>query len=65
MCNSGDGIVEGMCQLYIERLILNELMLKRDATHAKEIKVRRWIAKEDGREIHHIIVHEREREREG
>lgn len=38
--------------IYRERLIYNELiiMLKGDATHAKEIKVRRWIDKEDGGE---------------
>lgn len=41
MCNSGNDTVERMCQLYIERLIYNELMLKGDATHAKEIKLRR------------------------
>lgn len=40
--------------IYRERLIYNELiiMLKGDATHAKEIKVRRWIDKEDGGGIH-------------
>lgn len=39
-------------------------MLKGDATHAKEIKVRRWIDKEDGEE--YIIIQfsiEREREK--
>lgn len=39
-------------------------MLKGDATHAKEIKVRRWIDKEDGGGIHHNTIQYRERERE-
>lgn len=38
-------------------------MLKGDATHAKEIKVRRWIDKEDGGGIHHKTIQYRERER--
>lgn len=48
-----------------ERLIYNELiiMLKGDATHAKEIKVRRWIDKEDGGWIHHKTIQYREREK--
>lgn len=65
MCNSDNDIVEGMCQIYRERLIYNELiiMLKGDATHAKEIKVRRWIDKEDGGGIHHKTIQYREREK--
>lgn len=65
MCNSDNDIVEGMCQIYIERLVYNELiiMLKGDATHAKEIKVRRWIDKEDGGGIHHKTIQYREREK--
>lgn len=39
-------------------------MLKGDATHAKEIKVRRWIDKEDGGGIHHKTIQYIERERE-
>lgn len=31
-------------------------MLKGDATHAKEIKVRRWIDKEDGGGIQHKTI---------
>lgn len=48
-----------------ERLTYNELiiMLKGDATHAKEIKVRRWIDKEDGGGIHHNTIQYREREK--
>lgn len=38
-------------------------MLKGDATHAKEIKVRRWIDKEDGGGIHHKTIQHREREK--
>lgn len=38
-------------------------MLKEDATHAKEIKVRRWIDKEDGGGIHHKTIQYREREK--
>lgn len=38
-------------------------MLKGDATHAKEIKVRRWIDKEDGGGIHHNTIQYREREK--
>lgn len=51
--------------IYRERLIYNELiiMLKGDATHAKEIKVRRWIDKEDGGGIHHKTIQYREREK--
>lgn len=51
--------------IYRERLIYNELiiMLKGDATHAKEIKVRRWIDKEDGGGIHHNTIQYREREK--
>lgn len=65
MCNSDNDIVEGMCQIYRERLIYNELiiMLKGDATHAKEIKVRRWIDKKDGGGIHHNTIQYREREK--
>lgn len=65
MCNSDNDIVEGMCQIYRERLTYNELiiMLKGDATHAKEIKVRRWIDKEDGGGIHHKTIQYRERKK--
>lgn len=51
--------------IYRERLTYNELiiMLKGDATHAKEIKVRRWIDKEDGGGIHHKTIQYREREK--
>lgn len=54
-----------MPDIYRERLIYNELiiMLKGDATHAKEIKVRRWIDKEDGGGIHHKTIQYREREK--
>lgn len=54
-----------MPDIYRERLIYNELIitLKGDATHAKEIKVRRWIDKEDGGGIHHKTIQYREREK--
>lgn len=54
-----------MSDIYRERLIYNELiiMLKGDATHAKEIKVRRWIDKEDGGGIHHKTIQYIEREK--
>lgn len=54
-----------MPDIYRERLTYNELiiMLKGDATHAKEIKVRRWIDKEDGGGIHHNTIQYREREK--
>lgn len=45
------------CARYIER----DAYL--DATHAKEIKVRRWIDKEDGGGIHHKTIQYIEREK--